>query len=173
MVCPEQISSTTLGKEQKDAVKEASFKLKFPLITWNEDIFYSTSGYDITAMNAWFRRNGWHRPINILLPVTLFSWCFAVSGYFGFWTRLFPETSGYIVLHVICGLLVLFQIFSMIYCITAETQDDVVLRTNKPRNLNFHKVVGVPVIDPDNRFCDICQVHVQFETKHCKVFIAS
>jgi hypothetical protein len=64
--------------------------------------------------------------------------------------------------------IVLISGFTMIHAITVETQDERVLKARKPRNLQYVKITGIPVIDPENCFCNICQVHVAPLTKHCK-----
>jgi hypothetical protein len=173
-LCPDE-SQQTIPKSDEDIVvlvkgeEGLPTPPKFPLIVINEDFFYTSSGFEPSSINSWQRKNGWHRPINILMPTTLLTWCLAVGVYFGFLIRIWTYSIGIVLFNILIGIFSIVQLGMVLYCITVETQDDVVLKANKPRNFEYVKVSGVPVIDPENRYCNICQVHVKPETKHCKV----
>ncbi|KAJ3105327.1 hypothetical protein HDU97_008224 [Phlyctochytrium planicorne] len=59
-------------------------------------------------------------------------------------------------------------VHATIYTMTIDPQDKAVLKANRPRNIDYVKVAGVPVIDTDTFVCGICQVKVAPDTKHCK-----
>ncbi|KAJ3283432.1 hypothetical protein HDU76_008473 [Blyttiomyces sp. JEL0837] len=60
------------------------------------------------------------------------------------------------------------QFTSTIYTMSTDPQDPKVIRAGRPRNVNYVKRSGIPVIDPETCYCGICQVHVDKGTKHCK-----
>lgn len=142
-------------------------KIHFPLVVFNEDFFYSSEGFDRVAFNSWVRENGWSRPVNVLLILTLSLW---IGGFFGYYLFLNKYWTGVkkIVSDIIMGSSCAVQSFSMLYTISADVQDNSVIVAKKPRNVNYIKVSGIPVIDPDTMFCHICQVTVCAKSKHCK-----
>lgn len=142
----------------------------FPLLVINEDFFYSSTQNDPHLMNAWYRVNGWYRPINVLMPVLWIIWITAVGVYFGLLRRLIARLEVDIIIALLCAL----QAGFVVYCISCETTDDLVLKVhgllnikaNRERNLDFVKISGIPVIDADSNYCNICQVHVPFFINH-------
>ncbi|KAI8899144.1 DHHC palmitoyltransferase-domain-containing protein [Globomyces pollinis-pini] len=140
---------------------------RFPCIVLNDDFFFSSHGYDPAIYNSWYRVNGWFAPINILMPITWISWLIAQTVYFTILTRLHEPTVASIVV-VVVGICVALQFGFTVYTMSIDTRDINVVNENMKRNLDYIKVTGVPVIDPDTLYCNICQVHVNHQTKHCK-----
>ena len=87
-----------------------------------------------------------------MLPVLWITWIVAVALYFGFFQRVFADSTLRLVLEVLSGILAAAQAALTIYCITANVEDDVVIKANKPRNVDYIKISGIPVIDPSTLF---------------------
>ncbi|KAJ3130051.1 hypothetical protein HK098_006763, partial [Nowakowskiella sp. JEL0407] len=49
-----------------------------------------------------------------------------------------------------------------------DPQDSAILTANTPRNADYVKMAGVPVIDEITKICGVCNVPVTVGTKHCK-----
>lgn len=109
----------------------------------------------------------------VLLPVLWLTWICGVAFYFGFFQRVFADPTSRLALEVLTGILAGVQAVLSIYCISANVEDDVVTKAKKPRNVEYVKISGVPVIDPSTLYCQICQVHVKPLTKHCKVTVSA
>ncbi|KAJ3300945.1 hypothetical protein HDV03_001582, partial [Kappamyces sp. JEL0829] len=88
--------------------------------------------------------------------------------YYAFITRLIQDRSAFLAIDIVAGIGCAVQAVLTLYCISCNVEDDVVIKANKSRNIEYVKVSGVPVIDPDTNYCNICQVHVKHLTKHCK-----
>ncbi|KAJ3051023.1 hypothetical protein HK097_007998, partial [Rhizophlyctis rosea] len=81
--------------------------------------------------------------------------------------RFLPSTVR-IAAYIVIGALVVAQLVATIYTMTVDPQDSLVLKANVGRNVDYVKLVGVPVIEPESRLCNICMVKVGPATKHCK-----
>ncbi|KAH9266397.1 hypothetical protein BASA83_010639 [Batrachochytrium salamandrivorans] len=145
-----------------------STKLNLPMVVVNHDLFFSGDGFERSLFNAWYRKNGWHRPFHARFLLHIFVWLFVVGVYFLFILRFVYPLSVRYVMYGTTGLGTLLQLACMIGTLSVDPQDSNVRRSRIPRNTSYVKQVGVPVIDPDTLFCQICQVHVGIQTKHCK-----
>lgn len=148
--------------------KEKISAPKLPLFVFNEDFFFTSDGQDKIAFNNWRRKNGWYRPINILLVATFSIWLMAFLSYYLLFNKIYTGTIRQ-ACDVIMGILSLVQGSFLLITVSSDTQDSNVVSANKSRNLNYTKVSGIPVINPETLYCNICQVHVNKGTKHCKV----
>ncbi len=95
-------------------------------------------------------------------------WLLLITGFFSFVIRFLTPLQQTIV-YPIFATAAFVQAASTIYSMTVDTVDKNVKHSNVPRNLDFVKQFGFPVIDPMTLYCGICQVHVEPKTKHCKV----
>lgn len=138
-------------------------RFHLPLFVLNESFFYTGAGLDPLQFNAWSRKNGWHRPINVLLPLCGVCYIVASTIYFAIMSRVLPPAVTYIV-----GLLSILQLSFTLITISADTEDRAVAEAKMDRNVGYEKLTGIPVIDEHDRFCNICQVKVGLRTKHCK-----
>jgi putative Mn2+ efflux pump MntP len=91
-----------------------------------------------------------------------------VGVYFGFLTRVFADSNAQWISNIVIGSLAIIHGAVMLWTILGETEDTNVLNAKRERNIDYVKVTGVPVIEPETLFCNICQVHVNAYTKHCK-----
>jgi len=138
-------------------------KIKMPfIITDNKQFAY----VNVREFNNWRRINACQRPIDISMIFLWVVWFIAVIGFYSFVSFFFP-TVNQIIVCIFAGLLTCIQLATTLYIMFVETQDPVIQQQNKPRNLDYVKEMGVPVIGPDN-FCHICQVTVERKTRHCK-----
>ena len=139
-----------------------------PLFVYSEDFFFSSKRYDPSIFNSWSRKNGWQRPVNILLPIVLLGFVVGAISFFVYLNRLFSGPVAYWTVNGIVGILTVVQGGAMVYTVSVDTTDDKVLQAGQQRNIEYIKVTGIPVIDATTRFCNICQVQVNEKTKHCK-----
>jgi len=150
-------------RSEEEGVQNRQKKFKMPfIITDNKQIAYS----NVREFNNWRRINACQRPIDISMIFLWITWFIAVIGFFSFVSFFFP-TPNQIAVCIFAGLLSCIQLATTLYIMFVETQDPVIQQQNKPRNLDYVKEMGVPVIGPDN-FCHICQVTVERKTRHCK-----
>jgi hypothetical protein len=75
----------------------------------------------------------------------------------------------FLVLSGVTAVLVATEFLAAITTMWIDTTDRNVKKAKMPRNINYVKMSGVPVIDPDTNMCGICNVQVGEMTKHCKV----
>jgi len=138
-------------------------KIKMPfIITDNKQFAY----VNVREFNNWRRINACQRPIDISMIFLWIVWFIVVIGFYSFVSFFFP-TPNQIAVCIVCGILTCIQLATTLYIMFVETQDPVIQQQNKPRNLDYVKEMGVPVIGPNN-FCQICQVTVSRKTRHCK-----
>ncbi|RKP04272.1 hypothetical protein CXG81DRAFT_23048 [Caulochytrium protostelioides] len=120
------------------------------------------------AFNRWKRRSGFQRPFHVrclilwglILPVA--------GGYLGLVTQFVTPFPTHVVAIVVPGVLALLTMFAMVRVMVAVVEDPRVAAAGVPRNHHYAKVVGVPVIDPVTRQCQVCAVVVDDATRHCK-----
>jgi hypothetical protein len=91
-----------------------------------------------------------------------------VGVYFGFLNRVYVDPFCIVISNTIVGFIAISHGFVMFWTIRGETEDEVVIQAKHKRNIDYVKITGVPVIHPESRVCNICQVQVSPLTKHCK-----
>nr|KAJ3417979.1 hypothetical protein HK105_000519 [Polyrhizophydium stewartii] len=116
-------------------------RLRLPLVVATNDAFFSSEGFEPRLFNAWYRKNGWHRPLH---------------------------ESARNIIYAVAGTVTLAQLACTVAVISIDPQDSAVKRAKVPRNIDYVKRTCVPVIDPETRFCNVCQVRIGALTKHCK-----
>ncbi|KAJ3219134.1 hypothetical protein HDU67_002467 [Dinochytrium kinnereticum] len=95
-------------------------------------------------------------------------WAFLAVGFFGFLVFYINPMFLRILVFGLTGGLAGLQFAATIYTMTIDPQDKNVIKANRPRNVEYVKIAGIPVIDTDTCVCGICQVRVDRDTKHCK-----
>eukprot|EP00842_Homolaphlyctis_polyrhiza_P002603 jgi/Hompol1/3343/HPOL_003205-RA len=143
-------------------------KLRMPLCVLTNDSFFSSDGFDPVLFNVWSRRNGWQPPIHALLLLHISAWIILAFIYFGFLLIFIQPQVARIIMYAVTGTIAAIQGISTIITISIDPQDAAVIKANVPRNATYIKRTGIPVIDQDTNFCNICQVTVGFGTRHCK-----
>jgi hypothetical protein len=114
--------------------------------------------------NQWiFKTHEWYKVLIVLLPLTLLIWILGVVVYIIIFSRILDPSS-----NVIAGIVVFIHGCILISTILWDTEDVNVKNAKRDRNIDYVKLTGVPVIDPETLYCNICQVNVNPETKHCK-----
>jgi hypothetical protein len=91
------------------------------------------------------------------------------TGYFGFLVFFIKSLFWRVVVFGLVGAVAGLDFTATIYTMSIDPQDPKVTKAANPRDVNYVKQPGVPVIDPDTLYCGVCQVHVDPGTKHCKV----
>jgi hypothetical protein len=94
-------------------------------------------------------------------------WILLSLACFTFVIRFLPKTLHIISLSVL-SVALFAEFIAAVVTMTIDTTDENVKKSKMPRNIEYVKVSGIPVIDHTN-YCHICQVTVQEGTKHCKV----
>ncbi|KAI9028587.1 DHHC palmitoyltransferase-domain-containing protein [Hyaloraphidium curvatum] len=117
--------------------------------------------------NAWKRLTAWQRPFHWMFLLMLFTWItttvvfFGISGWF---ISPVPARNGVMiflaVLHAV-------QLACTVHVTTVNNEDKRVLAEGKPRDLDYLKQRGVPVVYEG--FCGVCQLEVLPQTRHCKL----
>ena len=143
-------------------------KPKIPICITNNAFFFSSNASDTKAFNGWFRANGWGRPYHIFFPLQITLTILVSLWNFIFLVPLLPIQIRYYG-YVFTGFLTLIYYLALIATVSTDPQDCKVIHAKQPRNLDFVKYTGVPVIDQDSRICQICCVKVGIRTRHCKV----
>ncbi|KAL2916273.1 hypothetical protein HK105_204029 [Polyrhizophydium stewartii] len=143
-------------------------RLRLPLVVATNDAFFSSEGFEPRLFNAWYRKNGWHRPLHARLLLHLAVWVFLTVGFFGFHLRFVRPESARNIIYAVAGTVTLAQLACTVAVISIDPQDSAVKRAKVPRNIDYVKRTCVPVIDPETRFCNVCQVRIGALTKHCK-----
>ncbi|KAJ3191140.1 hypothetical protein HK101_008052 [Irineochytrium annulatum] len=128
------------GKVPRKERKRLARAMKMPLFVFSNNSFFGSSTFEPTTFNAWYKRDGFQRPFHSLR-----------------WT-----------LCAAAAVLATLQLAATLHTVWTDPQDKRVLAANVPRNVEYVKCPGVPVIDPDTGLCGICQVQVAKETRHCK-----
>ncbi|KAI9346079.1 DHHC palmitoyltransferase-domain-containing protein [Zopfochytrium polystomum] len=142
--------------------------MSIPLFIYSHEQFFSSAFFDPRQFNAWWRRDGFQRPLHAYTLGYAATVVFLAGGFFGFLQMFIFPLSLRLVVLVVAGSMCLFQVASSVVTMTIDPQDRTVVRARVPRNVNYVKRPGVPVIDPETRLCGICQVHVDARTRHCK-----
>ncbi|EGF82088.1 hypothetical protein BATDEDRAFT_87139 [Batrachochytrium dendrobatidis JAM81] len=163
----EQLVSQGLS-HKNDEYASTVTKLNLPFLVLSNNLFFSGEGFEPTLFNKWYRKNGWYRPFHAKFILHIVVWIFEVSVYFLYILKFVQLFSLRHILYGVSGALVLAQLACTIITISLDPQDSKVKQAHVPRNINYIKLTGVPVIDADTRYCQICQVRVGFQTKHCK-----
>ncbi|KAJ3327662.1 Palmitoyltransferase zdhhc14 [Blyttiomyces sp. JEL0837] len=107
-------------------------EMKMPLCVLSNNSFFSSTSFEPKLFNGWYRRDGFQRPVH---------------------GRLHARNVGDM---DSCGVGVLWLGF-LLHRASTNPQDPKVKRAGVPRNIDYVKSLGVPVIDPDTLFCEICQ----------------
>ncbi|KAI8928188.1 DHHC palmitoyltransferase-domain-containing protein [Entophlyctis helioformis] len=156
------------GKGGKGGAASKDPKLKLPLVVATHDVFFSSDKYEPTLFNAWYRKNGWQRPFHAFFVAHMAAWIVAAIFFFAFLVRFIEPEPARIAIYAVGGVLAAAELVCTLWTVSIDSQDKLVRKASVPRNVNYVKQTGVPVIDPDTRFCNICQVQVGLQTKHCK-----
>ena len=168
-----------------------SSHLKLPLCVLTNDVFFSGDSFEPRHFNAWYRKNGFFPPyhgtfylfelswiatikyhdtmfeiVSFILHLSI--WLFVAFVYFAFFLRMIPNSTAQTALYAVSGVISFVQLSAMTVTVSIDAQDPKVTSAGKQRNVAYKKETGVPVIDSDTRFCNICQVVVGPLTKHCK-----
>ena len=156
--------------ELKENVRGGNLETKpdFPLFVYSEDFFFSSKRYDPLTFNSWYRKNGWKAPINIMMPTTIMGYFVGCASFFAYLNRLITNPFAFWISNGVIGILAITLGYSMYVAISTDVMDKEVAKACQVRNVEYVKFTGVPVIDPDSRLCNICQVRVRQGTKHCK-----
>lgn len=103
----------------------------------------------------------------------LLAWCYFIIIVVGLYAFLYQFIQQPLKTIISCITVPLFiiQTASTIYTMAIDPMDLRIKRARVERNIDYVKVVGVPVIDPDTGYCGICRVQVGSGTKHCKVLV--
>ncbi|TPX35370.1 hypothetical protein SmJEL517_g02228 [Synchytrium microbalum] len=152
-------------KDTMPPKKEA--RLQLPWITMSNNMFFSSDYYEPRLFNAWRRRNGFSKPVHILTIISMTIWFILTIGYFGYISFFIPLGLR-IVSYIAAGALTAIQGFFMWTTMLIDPQDAAVTHAHTPRNIDYVKVSGIPVIDQETQMCGICNVKVDHDTKHCK-----
>ncbi|KAJ3089142.1 hypothetical protein HK102_007105 [Quaeritorhiza haematococci] len=172
---PLEVSDVSKGTDTSFDVRKSNGKLSrtkpkaagLPFCVLTNDRFYSSEFFEPRRFNAWFRRNSFSRPYHVLFLLKWFVWLLLVLTFFLFPVRFFPLPTRTI-LYALFGTLTALELCFAIRTMSIDPMDEAVVKANAPRNVEYVKVAGVPVIDEDSGMCGICQVKVDAGTKHCK-----
>ncbi|KAI8851457.1 hypothetical protein BC829DRAFT_386765 [Chytridium lagenaria] len=157
------LSKTTRRTRMKQA-KE----MDLPICLLSHQKFFGSAHFGPNEFNAWYRRDGFQRPVHGYMLIQWVVWGFLALGFFGFMVFYINPLLLRIAVFGVAGGLAGLQFAATIYTMTIDPQDKKVIKANRPRNVEYVKVAGVPVIDTDTNVCGICQVRVDTGTKHCK-----
>ena len=155
-------------KENEDELSNKKNVPNFPLFVYSEDFFFTSIKYEPVLFNKWYRKNGWKRPMHVLLPFTIFGYCIGCASYFAYLNRIISNPISYWIMNGIMMALSISQGILMFMTISIDVTDTQVIAASQERNVEYVKRTGIPVIDPVSHYCNICQVRVGDKTKHCK-----
>ncbi|KAI8998372.1 DHHC palmitoyltransferase-domain-containing protein [Gaertneriomyces semiglobifer] len=148
-------------------------KIKLPLIvTGYGDVSTVGSSDELSQrkqdLNLWWRRNAWQRPYHVQTVLVILIYPLALLTYFPFSVRLLAFPTRTVFYTVPAGLTLLHAI-CLLCTMSTDTEDPIVARADMERNVHFEKVNGIPVVDLQTGWCNICCVNVKHGTKHCKM----
>ncbi|KAI8607457.1 DHHC palmitoyltransferase-domain-containing protein [Chytriomyces sp. MP71] len=141
--------------------------MKMPFIIFSQTQFYGGAKFESEIFNAWYRRDGWQPPVHILMILHWLSWIILGLGFWGFLHVFIPPPFRPLTLGLSIAASTL-QLATTLYTMSVDPQDARVLHSQVPRNIDYVKVVGFPVIDKETLLCGVCNVVVAPDTKHCK-----
>ncbi|TPX50972.1 hypothetical protein SeLEV6574_g00571 [Synchytrium endobioticum] len=159
-----EMNSSKTSTLVSDATKD---KLRLPCVILSNDMFYDSDAIEPRLFNAWRRKNAFRTPVHILTILSISVWMIMTLGYFGCISFFIP-LSLRVVSYIVVGTLTSLQVVCTGYTMLVDPQDPAVTRAQQPRNIDYVKIAGVPVIDQETLMCGICQVIVEHDTKHCK-----
>jgi hypothetical protein len=123
------------------------------------------SFYSGTHFNSYIRTNGFSLPIHVYFILHCTVFILDAIYLFYFLISCFSFPTFYIIL-TLALFFTLGELYFTFFTLIKDPQDPNCIHS--ARNLNFVKVLGYPVIDPNSRICGICQVKVKSTTIHCK-----
>jgi len=137
-------------------------RLNLPACLSSEKAFYNSKRFPPIQFNSWSRTNGCVRPLQ---SYCILAWIFYAFSIIGIYTILLPLIESDMFLPISIALIGI-QTIATIHSQITDPVDKKVRDAGVPRNTQFIKITGQPVIL--NGFCQICQVHVDKTTRHCK-----
>ncbi|TPX42978.1 hypothetical protein SeLEV6574_g05307 [Synchytrium endobioticum] len=158
-------ANTPMKQEAMPEIKKEMLRL--PWITLSNDMFFGSDAVEPRLFNTWRRKNSFQTPVHILTILSMSAWLIVTLGYFAYLSFFIPSSLR-IVSYIAVGALTSLQGACMGYTMLVDPQDPAVTHAQQPRNIDYVKIAGVPVIDQETLMCGICQVIVERDTKHCK-----
>ncbi|KAJ1568920.1 hypothetical protein HK405_012262, partial [Cladochytrium tenue] len=149
-------------------------QMRMPLCIASHRRFFGAApatGFDRRLLNAWFRRNGFQRPWHVYTILHGAAWLVLAPPLF---CTVQAQLAGggappplVAAAHACLATLAAAGLAASVAAMTIDPQDPAVARAREPRNLDYVKTVGIPVIDAGG-FCAVCCVVVDSRTRHCK-----
>ncbi|KAJ3220579.1 hypothetical protein HDU81_011333, partial [Chytriomyces hyalinus] len=167
ILCTTQTTPVQLSQSTRAERRTQAKLMKMPLVIISQNQFYGSNKFEPQIFNAWFRRDGWQAPVHAMMILHWFSWIILGVGFWGYLLDFIPPLHQQPALAISIVLSTL-QFATTIYTMSVDPQDPNVRTSGMPRNLDFVKAIGFPVIDRETLHCGVCNVVVAPDTKHCK-----